>query len=604
MRAEIVAFCCSSASSFCGSSASSRCSLNDRLRRGDAASGGDEGGALIDAAPGGRLRGRARRLRVAPGGPVAVTADEILHAAAGPFEHQQVRHHAVEEVAIVAHEQQSTVEFGDALLQQVERVHVEVVGGLVHHEEVRRLREQPGEQQPVAFPAGQRADGRVQLVRPEQELPQIAGEMATLPVDHHVVAALVDVVHHRRREVQLRALLVVVRHLQPRATAHRAARRLEVPEDQLEQRALAGAIRADDADAVTAQDACREAMEDLAPAEVDRGFLRFEHELRGFGCLLHVEAGAPDAIHARAPLVAHLEERPHAALVARASRLDALADPHFLLRETLVELGVLLRLVAQQLGLALGVHRVVAGPGGERAAIEVDDARRHRIDESPVVADEEQRARIVAQERLEPFDRGDVQMVGGLIEQQQLRARDERPAEQRASPPSAGERRVARAPFELQVREHGGHALLHLPAVRRVERGLQLAHAPCRRVVVRSLGIGVGDRVPFGEQGRDFGQSARDHALDVLVGDVVDVLREGCHACSRSHPDSAGVGRGLAAHQPEQRGLPAPFRPTMHTLSPGSICRLAWCSRCSEPKARLTSSRRSRGSWAAGIGLL
>ena len=37
-------------------------------------------------------------------------------------------------------------------------------------------------------------------------------------------------------------------------------------------------------------------------------------------------------------------ERAHAAFVARAPRLDALADPHFLLRQQLVEQRVLLRL--------------------------------------------------------------------------------------------------------------------------------------------------------------------------------------------------------------------------------------------------------------------
>src|SRR5207248_11506725 len=61
-------------------------------------------------------------------------------------------------------------------------------------------------------------------------------------------------------------------------------------------------------------------------------------------------------------------QAPHPAFVARAARLHALADPHFLLGQELVELGVLDFLVGQQIFLALLVLAEVAWERKQAAA--------------------------------------------------------------------------------------------------------------------------------------------------------------------------------------------------------------------------------------------
>jgi hypothetical protein len=81
----------------------------------------------------------------------------------------------------------------------------------------------------------------------------------------------------------------------------------------------------------------------------------------------------------------------HAADAARAPRLDALADPDLLLRQHLVGAGIGQRLFVEHELLALLVGGEAAGKAHQLAAIEFDDARRHAIEEHPVMGDHHDR---------------------------------------------------------------------------------------------------------------------------------------------------------------------------------------------------------------------
>src|SRR5690606_1533855 len=78
-----------------------------------------------------------------------------------------------------------------------------------------------------------------------------------------------------------------------------------------------------------------------------------------------------------------------AALVARAPRLDARADPDFLGGEAFVEAGVLLGLGMQPLLATAQVVLPVTRPHRELAAIDLDDAGSHCLQEGAVMADED-----------------------------------------------------------------------------------------------------------------------------------------------------------------------------------------------------------------------
>jgi hypothetical protein len=53
----------------------------------------------------------------------------------------------------MADKKQSTGIFHQQIFQQFQRLYIEIVRRLVHHKQIRRLREKPGEQKAVALTA-------------------------------------------------------------------------------------------------------------------------------------------------------------------------------------------------------------------------------------------------------------------------------------------------------------------------------------------------------------------------------------------------------------------------------------------------------------------
>ena len=181
----------------------------------------------------------------------------------------------------------------------------------------------------------------------------------------------------------------------------------------------------------------------------------------------------------------------HASLVPGAPRLDALPQPDFLLGQFLVELLLAQRLVGQPLFLLPQERGVVARPGREASAIELHDPRGQALEEHAVVRDEHHGALIVEQERLEPGHRLDVQVVGGLVEQQQVRLAHQRAGQEHAPPPAAGQRVGRRVGRQVEAGEHLLDHRLALPGVLVVRAqgsqtfGHHVAHAA--RIVQRHV---------------------------------------------------------------------------------------------------------------------
>ena len=120
---------------------------------------------------GGRLRTLAQ--------PVFVAADVLGHPAVA-FERQRARDDVVEKHPVVADQQQRARPLDELRLEQFERLEVEIVGRLVEHQHVGRPREQPRQQQAVAFAARQRLDRRSRPLGGEQEVAQVAVHVTRL----------------------------------------------------------------------------------------------------------------------------------------------------------------------------------------------------------------------------------------------------------------------------------------------------------------------------------------------------------------------------------------------------------------------------------------
>ena len=136
----------------------------------------------------------------------------------------------------------------------------------------------------------------------------------------------------------------------------------------------------------------------------------------------------------------------------------------------------------------LEVLRVVAVVVGDRPQREIGDARDDRVEEVAVVRDEDDRVRIGDEVFLEPVARVEVEMVGRLVEQQQVG---------RPSSSLASAMRICQPPENVSVgslrpsgRTRGRAAPSHLRrsicSRPQAEAILQLAVAREHRLVLRS----------------------------------------------------------------------------------------------------------------------
>ena len=396
-----------------GSAANSRCSLKVRrsafVRAGRAGTVGAGGGAVRGgAAPFGALS-------LACIHPVAETA-RVFAQQPVALERDRLRDDVVQERAVVAHEEQRAGKVLQQRLEQFERVDVEVVGGFVQHQHVRGLREQPGEQKAIALPAGQRGNRRASAFRREQKVAEVGDHMRAPAADFDELGAGVDRVDQGGPRVELFAQLVVVRDTEVRAAAHRAPVRFDFAQDQLQQRALARPVGSDEADPVATDHARRKVADDRPRAEVLADVNEFGHQLARPVAGVQLQVHPAETVAARRAFAAQRLEPQHAALVARPARLDALADPRLLLHEKLVGFGVDDGLVLEESRLALLIRGEIARKRQEAAAVELDDARGHGVEETAVVRDAHDGAFEVQQQLLEPRDGGEIQVIGRLVQ--------------------------------------------------------------------------------------------------------------------------------------------------------------------------------------------
>ena len=100
--------------------------------------------------------------------------------------------------------------------------------------------------------------------------------------------------------------------------------------------------------------------------------------------------------------------------------------------------------------------------------------------------DEDDRAAVVREKRLEPHHRLDVEMVRRLVEQQQIGLRDERAREQHAAPPSAGQRSTrSRRPEDPSRRDHHVDADVDVPVFDMREVFESVGHDVAHRTIRR-----------------------------------------------------------------------------------------------------------------------
>src|SRR5579872_1601709 len=264
-----------------------------------------------------------------------------------------------------------------------------------------------------------------------------------------IAAAAGQRLFQTRLRRQARAILIETGNGEIGAVAQRAAVRRERADEKIDERRLARTIRADNAEPVAAEDAQRQILDNgpLAIGFADR--LGLDDELaRKFGVArgkFHGACRAAIGALAVAMLFAQSDESREPLLIAFAPRGDAIAQPVLFPRDSALELVRLFLLFFE--------HAVAPGFEVAKAAIEIArDATiepygpaREILQKTPVMADEHQRRAQERQFAFEPFDGGQIEMIGRLVEEQNVGLRRQHARQRHAT--SFAARKVARIFF-------------------------------------------------------------------------------------------------------------------------------------------------------------
>ena len=204
-------------------------------------------------------------------------------------------------------------------------------------------------------------------------------------------------------------------------------------------------------------------------------------------------------------------------------------------------------LAALTFGLREHVGRVAALGGVHLAPVDLPGPLADGVEQPAVVADHDDRAVLipgpVAQVPAEPVDRLDVEVVGGLVEQQHVLLGHQQGGERDPAPLAAGQL------LGLSVDADPGQQLGH----DRARPGIRLPRCPRDIGSVRLRG-GSG----HSQADRGAARSAAhgpEHDLADRTGQLVG-LRQVADPQAGRHGHPAGVRRDPPGQHPEQRGLP------------------------------------------------
>ena len=192
------------------------------------------------------------------------------------------------------------------------------------------------------------------------------------------------------------------------------------------------------------------------------------------------------------------------------------------------------------------------------------------------MGDEEHGAAVVGEEGFEPLDGLDVEVVGGLVEQQHVGLGDQRARQQHAAAPAARERVDRHVGGQVQTREHQLDALFEAPAVALFQFVLQPAHAVERlEVAVRHFDRRVVISRCAASAAITAARSSRPCATTSNTASWVSsgtscTSRATCTPVSRHTVPASGVSSPLTICM--KVDLPVPFLPMSARRSPGWIC--------------------------------
>ena len=476
-----------------------------------------------------------------------------------------------EEAPVVRNEQHRALVLRQRRDQHLLGHQVEVVGRLVEHEEIRRIVKHDRHDQPRLLAARQHAALLLDVVARKAEA---AGERA-----QRTLAGLREGVLQRLEDAavaveQIHRVLGEIAHLDAGADGDVAGVRLRRARHQLQQRRLAGAVDAHHRPALAAAHLEVQPLVDAARAIAFVDALQRRHVVAGARRGRKFEQdrlAAPRRLDAL-DLVELLHPALHLRGV-RGARLETLDELDFLGQHRLLalELRLLLLLVLRPL---LFVEFVIAGKRGQRAAVDLDHLGDDAVHELAVVRGHQQRPLVALEERLEPDQAFEIEMVARLVEQHGVGAHQQDAAERHPHLPAAGERAdvaLHHLLAEAQAGQHFARLGLERVAAEVLEAAVRLAVALDDRVEVVGL-VGIGHRrfqfAQLGGHGAHRAGAVHHFGDGAAARHLADVLAEIADGDAAIDRHLAFVGRSSPVIMRKSVVLPAPLGPTRPTFSP------------------------------------
>ena len=437
----------------------------------------------------------------------------------------------------MAHEDHGARELVERLREALAAVDVEMVGRLVEDQQVRGVVDGEAEGEPRLLAARHLADLGVGLVARKADLGRFAAHLRFVRGRHQPA----DVIAGRAVEVEiLHVMLGEEADLHLLGLVHPALARLQAVGQQLREGRLAVAVRSKQRDPVVRIDAKRQAVQDGAVAIAGRHPV--ERDQRRRQLLLGLrDAERHDAAFDHGVDRLHLGEPLDARLgLGRLRSLGLEAGDEGLEPLALFVLGLGGLEVERELLAAHAVERVViALPDVQLAVLEVEDVIDRGVQQVAVMADDEGRALVFGEVVLKPEGAFEVEVVGGLVEEEEVGLREQNRRERDAHAPAAGKVRAGtllRVFVKAEARKNPRGARGRLIGVDvdeprddlgdavRIGRGLLLLHQP------RALEVGcendVDERLRAGRRLlRDAAKAQALRHLDLAIVRV-EVARE------------------------------------------------------------------------------
>ena len=348
---------------------------------------------------------------------------------------------AAQQVAVVGDQQQRAFVLLQGECECLAHLQVQVVRRFVEHQHRRLLAGDERQHQAGLLAAGERVRGAPCVVAAKSPAAQIVRRLLAGEGAASRFGGLVEVLVRRPREVE--GFQLMLREVADRGVAtanQRPGERLDLPGQATQQRRLACTVGTEHADAVVRIDAQRRVAQHRFAAVAERGVVELQDRVRYLARRREREPIGRLGMQRRSD--GKLLERLQAALhLPRLALLGAESVHETLdLRDAQLLLLVQRRLSRQRFGALPLEGAVVAHVHRRLAAFQMRDALHGAVEEVAVVRHHREGAWVLAHPGFQPHRRLQVQVVGRLVEQQQVRGRHQRLGEIEADAPAAGER--------------------------------------------------------------------------------------------------------------------------------------------------------------------